>query len=292
MAEIDRPLHLGLKLAQDAPISSFRTVWSMADDAGFRHCWGFDHLTSVGPIGADRPVFDGWMLLAAMAVATRRARMGLLVTGVTYRNPGMLAKLAVTVDHLSGGRLEFGVGAGWAVEEHRMFGIEGTDHRIGRLSEALTLIKMLWSEDVSDFAGRYYTLSGAISNPKPLQDPHPPIWIGGAGPLVMKLVARHADVWNLVGPAGVTPPNELVREASDRLEDACASLGRDPTAIRRSIQLRFDGGDPQPLLDDVHRFYDVGFTEIIVYIGGDEPVQAAAAVAERVLPEALKLNTV
>lgn len=285
MSQPDRPLHLGLKLAQDAPISSFRTVWNMADEAGFRNIWGFDHLTSVGPIGPNRPVFDGWMLLSAMAVATRRTRMGLLVTGVTYRNPGMLAKLAVTVDHLSNGRLEFGIGAGWAVEEHDMFGIGGTDHRIGRLSEALTLIKMLWSEEISDFSGRFYRLTGAISNPKPVQSPHPPIWIGGAGPSVMKLVARHANVWNLVGPEGTTPPNELVAEAEGRLEDACDALGRNASEIRRSIQLRFDGGDPQPLLDDIRRFHARGFTEIIIYVGGHEPVRAAAAVAEKVFPD-------
>jgi len=286
MTEFKRPLHLGLKLAQDAPITAFRSVWGIADDAGFHHCWGFDHLTSVGPIGADRPVFDGWMMLAAMAAVTRRSRMGLLVTGVTYRNPGMLAKLAVTVDHLSGGRLEFGIGTGWAVEEHRMFGIEGTDHRVGRLSEALRLIKMLWTEEVSDFAGRYYTLSGAIANPKPLQQPHPPIWIGGAGPSVMKLVARHADVWNLVGPQGTNPADEVVKAASRQLDETCATLGRDPATLCRSLQLRFDGGDTAPLLADVQRHYEAGFSEIIVYIGGSEPVQAAAAVAERVLPEA------
>ena len=134
-----------------------------------------------------------------MAEATKRVRIGCLVTGNTYRNPALLAKEAVTVDHLSGGRLEFGIGAAWAEIEHQMYGFEGLDHRVGRLSESLRIIKSLWTEERTNFDGRYYHMKDAIANPKPLQKPHPPIWIGASGETTMRLVARYADVWNAAG---------------------------------------------------------------------------------------------
>ena len=115
-----------------------------------------------------------------MAEATKRVRIGCLVTGNTYRNPALLAKSAVTVDHLSGGRLEFGIGAAWAEIEHKMYGFEGLDHRVGRLSESLRIIKSLWTEERTNFEGRYYHFKDAIANPKPIQKPHPPFWIGAS----------------------------------------------------------------------------------------------------------------
>ena len=164
------PLRVGIKLSQDAPIESYREIWSIADEAPFDHCWAMDHLASIGPIGDDRPIFDGWELLAAMATATRHVRLGLLVTGITYRNPALLAKVATTVDHLSGGRLEFGIGAAWATNEHEMYGISGLDHRVGLFSEGLQVIRSLWTQERTDFEGRYYTMRNAVANPKPVQN--------------------------------------------------------------------------------------------------------------------------
>src|SRR5487761_743396 len=163
------PLRFGMKLSgQDTTIEALRTVWRVADESGFDHLWDFDHFASIGDRGPDRPIYEGWALQAAMAEGTKRVRIGCLVTGNTYRNPALLAKLAVTVDHLSGGRLEFGIGAAWAAIEHSMYGVEGLDHRVGRLRESLRIIKSLFTEARPIFEGRYYNFKDAIANPKPL----------------------------------------------------------------------------------------------------------------------------
>ena len=142
------PLRLGLKNSgQATTIEGLRDVWRIADEGGFDHVWDFDHLASIGADGTERPVYEGWSLLAAIAASTHRVRFGCMVTGNTYRHPVVLAKMAVTVDHLSGGRLEFGIGAAWAEAEHRMYGIEGLDHRVGRLRESLEALISLWTNE-------------------------------------------------------------------------------------------------------------------------------------------------
>jgi F420-dependent oxidoreductase-like protein len=271
------PLRFGLKLSgQDTTVETLRTVWKIADEAGFDHVWDFDHLASIGDGGPDRPIFEGWALQAAMAEATKRARIGCLVTGNTYRHPVLLAKQAVTVDHLSGGRLEFGIGAAWAEIEHSMYGIEGLDHRVGRLSESLQIIKSLWTQERTNFDGRYYHLNDAIANPKPFQKPHPPIWIGASGESTLRLVARHADVWNAAG-GGDT---EKMKEAISKLEDACGEIGRDVSEIRRSLQFGWAGADRTSLLDESARYLELGFTEQIIYLRGPDPSTTAGKVAD------------
>ncbi len=270
------PLRFGMKLSgQDTTVEALRTVWRLADESGFDHVWDFDHLASIGPGGPDRPVYEGWALQAAMAEATKRVRIGCMVTGNTYRNPALLAKLAVTVDHLSGGRLEFGVGAAWAAIEHSMYGVEGLDHRVGRLSESLRIIKSLWTEERTNFDGRYYKMTDAIANPKPIQKPHPPIWIGASGPSTIRLVARHADVWNI---GGGEP--DRVSELIQILEEACTAIGRDTSEIRRSIQLRWDGGDAPKLVEQCARYHELGITEQIIYLDGEHPDVVAAKLAD------------
>ena len=288
MTRVTHPLRIGIKLSQNAPIESYREVWRIADQAGFDHCWAFDHLATIGAIGDDRPVFDGWQLLAAMAATTERVRMGLLVTGITYRNPALLAKLATTVDHLSGGRLEFGVGAAWAANEHEMYGIGGLDHRVGLLSEGLQVVKGLWTQERTDFDGRYYQLRNAVANPKPVQKPHPPIWIGSGGPATLRLTARHADVWNASGPVG--RDLEAAVAGAQQLDAACEAIGRDPAEIRRSLHVPASE-DAGEIADRIHRYSEAGFTELVVLLSGatvasgTDPVRLARMVAERVLPQ-------
>lgn len=280
------PLRFGLKLSgQDTTIEALRAVWHIAEEAGFDHVWDFDHLAAIGGEGPDRPIYEGWMLQAAMAEATKRVRIGCLVTGNTYRNPALLAKEAVTVDHLSGGRLEFGIGAAWAEIEHQMYGIEGLDHRVGRLSESLRIIKSLWTQERTTFDGRYYHFKEAIANPKPVQKPYPPIWIGASGPSTLRLVARDADVWNI---AGGDP--ERVTELSAMLEEACGAVGRDPSEIRHSLQYGWDGLSKNELLELSARYMELGVTEQVIYLRGDEPVRLAEKIGEA-LPD-LRHNTI
>lgn len=279
------PLRFGLKLSgQDCTIEQLRAVWAVADEAGFDHVWDFDHLASIGEGGPDRPIYEGWTLQAAMAQATKRARIGCLVTGNTYRNPALLAKIAVTVDHLSGGRLEFGIGAAWAEIEHQMYGIDGLDHRVGRLSESLQIVKSLWTEERTNFEGRYYRMTDAIANPKPVQKPHPPIWIGASGATTLRLVARHGDVWNI---AGGDPGR--VEELTKMLEDACGSVGRDPSEIRRSLQFGWDGKERRELIELSGRYLELGVTEQVFYLRGGDPVALASRIAEA-LPELRRLE--
>jgi alkanesulfonate monooxygenase SsuD/methylene tetrahydromethanopterin reductase-like flavin-dependent oxidoreductase (luciferase family) len=289
MSRPSAPLRVGLKLSQDVSMDAMRAFWRIADEARFDHCWAFDHMATIGPIGDDHSVYDGWTLLAAMAALTSHVRIGLLVTGVTYRNPALLAKIAVTVDHLSAGRLEFGIGAAWATNEHEMFGISGLDHRVGVLSESLQAIKRLWTEERIDLEGRYIRMKNAVASPKPVQKPHPPIWIGASGPSTIRLAARHADVWNVTGGADRSRASE-VAELSSRLDDACRAIGRDPNAIRRSAQFTYT--DPAELIETLGRWYAMGFSELVVMCGASglsagtaDPLRAADVVATKVLPE-------
>jgi len=275
------PLRLGLKNSgQATTIEGLRGVWRIADEAGFDHVWDFDHLASIGADGTERPVYEGWSLLAAIAASTRRVRFGCMVTGNTYRHPVVLAKMAVTVDHLSGGRLEFGIGAAWAEAEHQMYGIEGLDHRVGRLRESLEAMISLWTNERTTLDGRYHHFKDAVASPKPIQKPHPPIWIGAGGDQMLRVVARYADVWNSAGG----PSPEAAGEQSRKLDEVCREVGRDPAAIRRSIQHMWDGRDRAQLVDRVGRHLELGFTEQIINCQGPDHARVAAAAAEA-LPE-------
>jgi F420-dependent oxidoreductase-like protein len=279
--DMTHAVRIGIKSSgQDTTIEDLQMVWRIADEAGFDHVWVFDHLASIGAGGPDRPVFEGWSLLAAIAAATRHVRLGCLVTANTYRNPALLAKIAVTVDHLSKGRLEFGIGAAWAQVEHQMYGIQGLDHRVGRLSESLQILRSLWTQPRTTFEGRYYAMRDAICNPKPIQQPYPPIWIGAGGERTLMLTARHADVWNA---SGGSRPEDLT-QLSKRLDEACAQIGRDPATIRRSVQYSWNGRDRSELMDMAAERAQRGFTEHIVILPSTNPVDVASRLAQ-LLPE-------
>jgi F420-dependent oxidoreductase-like protein len=273
---------VGLKLApMHCTIEELRGVWKVADESGFDHLWVFDHFNPIAG-EASGVAWEGWMLLAAMAEATERVRIGVMVTGNTYRSPAVLAKMAVTVDHLSGGRLEFGIGAGWAEVEHRMLGLElpPAGERIRRLGEACELIKKLWTEEEAVHHGAAYRLENAVQNPKPLQKPHPPIWIGGAGEQrTLRVVAQHADVWNLAG----SDLAEAVRK-SKVLDGHCQQVGRDPGAVRRSVQLRVETDQLDRSIAEAEAFVRAGFSELVLAVTPPNPVARAETVAREMLP--------
>ncbi len=203
-------------------------VWRAADDIElFESAWTFDHFY---PIFSDSagPCLEGWITLTALAQATRRLRLGTLVTGIHYRHPAVLANMAATLDIVSGGRLELGIGAGWNEEESGAYGIElGTPReRSDRFEEACAVLTALLTQETTTFKGSYYQLTEARCEPKPVQQPHPPICIGGSGKLrTLRTAARYAQHWNFVGG----PPDEF-RAASGT---CCISTARTSAGTRR-----------------------------------------------------------
>jgi F420-dependent oxidoreductase-like protein len=232
---------ISAKLAPTCSYAELERFWRLADELGFYGVWDYDHFYGPDAIGDAvardyrKDTLEAWTTLAAMATVVKRARVGCLVTGVTYRNPAVLAKMAVTVDHISGGRLEFGLGAAWHEAEHRGYGIPfpSAGERIAILDEALRVIKALWTEDTASFDGQHFRLEDAICNPKPVQKPHPPIVVAGQGAKKsLRVVATHADEWNGTS----IEPAEWSR-ISHVLTGHCDAIGRDPGAIRRGVQV-------------------------------------------------------
>jgi F420-dependent oxidoreductase-like protein len=198
------------------------SVWKTIDQAGYDTAFAFDHFF---PIFSDPsgPCFEGWVGLAALAGHTSKVEVGLLVTGNTYRNPALLAKMAVTLDHSTGGRLILGIGAGWFEQEHVAYGFPfyTTAERIRRFDEAMGIIKSLWTEKQTTINGKYYSIKDAWCEPKPFRKPYPPILIGAAGEKMnLKVVAKHADIWNTFGSP------EVFRNKLQILKDHCATAGR------------------------------------------------------------------
>jgi len=216
----------GVQIAPEGSYDEIVRTAKLVEELGYDHFWLNDHFM---PIMGDKDGanFESWTLLSALAAETQRLRLGILVTGNTYRHPAVLAKMATTVDHVSRGRLNFGIGAGWEEFEHKAYGIPfySAKERSERLGEALEVITRLWRDEHPSFTGKYYSLSEAPFAPKPVQKPHPPIIVGGQGKQwIMPLVARYADEWNAA--VGLSPAD--VRERIATLRTECERLGRTP----------------------------------------------------------------
>ncbi len=210
-----------------------RDAVQQAETAGFDDLWIDDHLLSDEGDWPD-PKLEGWTTLAAVAEATTRPGLGLMVSANTLRNPGLTAKLATTIDHISGGRAILGIGAGWFDREHEAFGFDfgaSTGERLDRLGEALPLVRRLLDGEEVTHDGRFYHFNRAVCAPRPIQD-HLPILVGGSGPTkTIPMVARYADMWNLYGSA------EEVAAADGLLRVACAAIGREEREIERTVNL-------------------------------------------------------
>jgi len=296
---------------QDTTYQDILAIWKEAEALGFDSAWDFDHFAPIrGDING--PCLEGWTLLSALAVHTQKLRIGTLVTGNTYRNPALLAKMATTVDIISNGRLYLGIGAAWFEPEHIAYGFPfyTARERAERLGEALQVIRMLWTQDHPTFKGQYYSLVDAPYNPPNVQKPHPPIVVGGKGKKwIMPLVGKYADAWNV--PIGVSPKG--IKDRMAIVQQACKDAGRTPCdievqaflvlysitdvplagpALQLGARLLTDkrtarsvlAGSPQEITAKIREYTDAGATHIIMNIQPPYDPELLRRFAKEVMP--------
>jgi F420-dependent oxidoreductase-like protein len=277
-------MRFGIKTSpQNTTWPDMLAVWQAADDIEvFESAWTFDHFY---PIFSDPkgPCMEGWITLTALAQATQRLRVGVLVTGNVYRHPAVLANMAATLDIISNGRLELGLGAGWNEEECTAYGIDlpPLKDRFDRFAEACQVIVGLLRDEITDFEGEHYRLTAARCEPKPVQRPHPPLCIGGGGEKrTLRAVARYAQHWNFPG-GGV----ETLTQKRTVLEEHCAEVGRDPSEITISTHLRIpeEGGLPA-LVDEAAALEAAGLDLGIVYLQPPHSPEVLEPLAEALQP--------
>ena len=285
------------------------SLWKLADDLGYDCGWMPDHFL---PLAGDQdgPYLEEWTTITALAMQTSRMRVGSLVLGNTFRNPGIVAKMGAALDIVTGGRLEMGLGAAWFEREHRMYGIPfpPVSQRIAMLGESLQVIRRLWTEPRVSFQGEYYTMTDAMCQPRPVQEPHPTLWVGGAGEKrTLRVIARYADGWNCS-----VDPGEYAHKL-DVLKRHCEDAGTDVDAIRKSIYfvlgVHEDGslareiahetlgrfgvrveksliaGTPGECVDQIRRFVDMGVSHFIVELQPPYDHPGLELLAEKVMPE-------
>lgn len=249
-------------------------LWTRAEELGLDWASVFDHFI---PIFAppEGPCFEGLTTLAALAMATKKLRCGIIVAGVTYRNPVLLAKAAVTIDHISGGRMELGLGAAWHELEHQQYGFDfpsiGT--RMDMLDEACAIIKTMFAEERTTYKGKHFQVEDALFVPRPVQKPDIPLWIGGGGEKrTLRAVARYANGWNYF----MTTPEEY-RQKLDALEGHCQDWGRDPASIRKQLitwaildqdteppNERFFVGSSEQFVERLEPYLDMGVQDVLL----------------------------
>jgi F420-dependent oxidoreductase-like protein len=257
-------MRFGIKtIPQHTTWHEMAAVWAAADDIElYESAWNFDHFY---PIFSDStgPCLEGWTMLAALAATTRRLRIGCQVTGMVYRHPAVLANMAATVDIVSNGRLDIGLGAGWNQEECDAYGIDlpPLRERFDRFDEGVEAIVRLLSETSTTLDGGYVRLTDARCEPKPVQRPHPPIVIGGRGRTrTLRTAARWAQQWNCVAP---TP--EEWKELRAVLDDHCAAVGRDPSEVESSVNVRYErAAGPEPVAEAAAAFGAAGVDLVVV----------------------------
>jgi F420-dependent oxidoreductase-like protein len=307
------PIRFGIQTGQQrVEWTQMLDLWRKADAWGYDSLWNFDHFYAIfAP--PELPCLEGWTTLAALTQATTHARVGTLVSGNTYRHPCVTAKMAATLDHVSGGRFNLGIGAGWFELEHRAFGIDfktvGT--RLAALDESCRIIKSMFTEERTTFHGAHYTVTDALAFPKPIQRPHPPIMIGGRGERVLlRIVAEHADMWNSYGHAG------RMRELIDVIRRHADVVGRDPDQIEKTVMMplcyraskereqfvcsvaaamdqsspeearaRIMIGDAQECLDTIERYSRIGVTHFIFMTFAPYVEEEMQRFAEEIIPQ-------
>ncbi|MDQ3778992.1 MAG: LLM class flavin-dependent oxidoreductase [Chloroflexota bacterium] len=275
----------GIVRNQNIAWESLRRHWRVFEELGFDSLWHADHYQR--PSVPDDPFLEGWTLLAAMANATSRIRLGILVTSNTFRNPALVAKQAVTVDHISAGRLELGLGTGWFEPEHAHYGVPfpPPGELVGRFREAVTLVDRLLRENQVTFAGEYYRLDGALFQPPAVQQPRPPLTLGAHGPKMLAIVAQFADRWNSYGTV------EEIWDRNAMLDELCVKAGRDPGSIIRSLygwtlKLGADPWEsPAAFAEIVGHYRDAGINEFLMEAPHEEQFPMMERIARDLLPE-------
>lgn len=284
-------------------------IAELIEDLGYDSIWVYDHFHNV-PRPAHEAVFECWTTIAALSQATSRVRLGQMVGCNSYRSPAVLAKMTSTIDVISGGRLDWGIGAGWYENEYKGYGFEfpAPKVRIGMLRESVEIVKSMWTEPETSYDGEYYKLSRAHCDPKPLQSPHPPVWIGGGGEqLTLRVVARHADVSNFGGK-----PEEWKHKA-EVLKGHCKAVGRDYDEIRKTIsgemlireteaELEAIGsksmwgepfeswkagnlvGTPEQVAEKLQAYVDLGCTGFVPWCSDYPETESLVLFAEKVMP--------
>ncbi|RLE80437.1 MAG: LLM class F420-dependent oxidoreductase [Thermoprotei archaeon] len=311
-----------LDLPKDlSPIEQWKIIVNVAEKAeelGFDSVWVFDHFHTYPKALSGRSVFEAWTTLTAISQVTKRVRLGTLVTCILYRYPTVLAKIVANLDVMSGGRVEFGVGACWYEHEFIGYGIEFPEppRRVRVLDEALQIIKMMWTLDEVNFEGRYFRIRGALNDPKPVQKPHPPILVAGKGEkLMLRVVAKHADKYHIWG----TP--EFYSRKLDVLKKHCKAIGRNYDEIikvhdgitimgteeevkrkmKESAYIVLSGmkyeslkrsqylGTPEEIVERVKEYMRLGTTEFIFYFPDAYKITPLEEFADNVLPQLKKL---
>lgn len=258
--------------------------WQAYEEMGFDSIWVCDHFVSAN---GQRALFEAWTLLAALAAQTRRIRFGTAVTCMAFRHPAILAKEAITLDHISGGRVEIGLGAGWWAAEHAMYGFDflSPPARVARFRETVEILDRLLRHEVTTYAGKTFQLRGAPSRPQPQQQPRPPLALAAQGPKMLDVVAAYADRWMVSFGLGV----DEISERNALLDERCAALGRDPRQVRRIflwapwVQAADPWSSPAAFAGFVNRYRAAGITDFIF----DEPQREQYPILERVARETL-----
>jgi alkanesulfonate monooxygenase SsuD/methylene tetrahydromethanopterin reductase-like flavin-dependent oxidoreductase (luciferase family) len=259
--------------------------WQLFEQLGYESAWLCDHL--IQPSRPAGPYFEAWSLLAGLAARTEKIRVGILVTCNTFRYPQVVAKMAVTVDHISNGRLEVGLGAGWYEPEHTMFGIPFPESKelVARFKEAVQVVDLMTRQDTISFDGSYYKLRGALSRPGSLQKPRPPLVLGAFGPRMLKIVATFADTWNAFGT-----PTEM-RQRNQMLDDYCREIGRDPDSLDRALYYWVPKADADPWASEdafysvLEPYIDAGVNQFILDQPRDDQLDMLEWAAREALPK-------
>jgi len=311
-------IHVGIQIEPQFGFSydQIGRIAKRAEASGFHSLWCSDHFF-LNDKSEARNCLECWTVLSALARDTETLRLGPLVSCVSYRYPSLLAKIAASVDHLSGGRLEFGLGAGWKEPEYEAYGIPfpPAGERVSQLDEALHVVKAMWTRARADFAGEHFQIKDAFCAPKPTQKPRPPIWVGGGKPRVLEIMARHADGVNFIP----FPTAQGYASTLKELERACNRLGRDPRELTKShftqmivagdesaLEQTLKGfadkagqsvdefrakrpqvfiGTPPEVVKQMTAFVDLGVTQFMLMFPFEHELDMLQLVAERVLPQ-------